>query len=107
MKNTELSKLDFKKLLVVVYEDLEPYLLAELNRLRDELISLSEDTEQEELLAIFEKSVNNFNRIDQDEHIKNGIDTDEREGLCEALTTMGAIVGLNEDGEYIDEWREW
>jgi len=40
MKKEELNKLKWKDFLPVVYEDLEPYLLAELSRLREELISL-------------------------------------------------------------------
>ncbi|NUO01750.1 MAG: hypothetical protein HUU01_14180 [Saprospiraceae bacterium] len=107
MKKEELQQLNFKDFLPVVYEDIEPYLIAELNRLRAELILLPEHTSEETLLSIFENSVKNLNRIDQDENIESGIDTEEREGLCEALSAMGTIVGLEEDGEYLDEWREW
>ena len=107
MKKDELNKLKIKDFLPVVYEDLEPHLIAELNRLLEELISLPEDTNEKELLSIFEKSVNNLNKIDQDESIESGIDTEEREGLCEALSVIGAILGLDKDGDYLDEWREW
>ncbi len=107
MKKDELSKLEFQKFLPVVYEDLEPHLLAELSRLRKELILLPEDTSEKKLLFLFEKSVINFNKIDMDEAIESNIDTDEREGLCEVLSHMGWIVGLDKDGEYLDDWREW
>ena len=107
MKKDELNKLNFRDFLPVVYEDLEPHLIAELNRFRKELIAFPEDTDEKELLLRFENSVKNLNKIDQDKSIESGIDTDEREGLCDALYTIGEIVGLSEDDEYLDEWREW
>ena len=107
MKKEELNKLNLKDFLPVVYEDIEPYLMTELNRLRDELISLSEETAKDELLLRFENSVKHLNQIDQDKSIESRIDTEEREGLCEALYAMGEIVGLSEDDEYLDDWREW
>ncbi len=107
MKNNELNKLEFKEILTIVYEDIEPHLFAELSRLRKELILLPENTSEKDLLSIFERSVINFNKIDLDETIENGIDTEEREGLCEALYRMGTIVGLDENREYLDEWRDW
>jgi len=48
-----------------------------------------------------------LNKIDQDDNIDSGIDTEEREGLCEALYKMGSIVGLDEETEYLDNWRDW
>lgn len=107
MKKDNLDKLNPKDFLPIVYEDIEPYLIAELNRLKNELIALPEDTTKEELLLRFESSVQNLNQIDRDNNIKSSIDTEEREGLCEALYTMGEIVGLSEDDEYLDDWREW
>jgi len=107
MKREELNKLDFKKFLSIVYEDIEPHLLAELNRFRDELSSLPDDTNRDMLLSKFENSVEKLNQIDNDESIESGIDTEEREGLCDALYAIGKIVGLSEDEEYIDRWRQW
>lgn len=107
MKKEELNKLDFKDFLPVVYEDLKPHLIAELNRFRKELASLPKDTDEKELLLRFENTVENLNKIDQDQNIESRIDTEEREGLCDALYTIGTIVGLSEEDEYLDEWREW
>ncbi|MEZ4988701.1 MAG: DUF4844 domain-containing protein [Saprospiraceae bacterium] len=107
MKKDELNKLNFKDFLPVVYEDLEPHLISELNRLRDELILLPENTDEKKLLTRFENSVKNLNKIDQNENIQSGIDTEEREGLCDALYAIGEIVGMSEDDEYLDEWRDW
>jgi len=107
MQKEALNQLKFKEFLPVVYEDLEPYLLEELDRLRQELVELPEDTEETDLLSKFENSVNNLNQIHDDDSIESCIDTEEREGLYEALSAMGKIVGLEEDGEYLDEWREW
>jgi hypothetical protein len=107
MKKEELNKLDFKKFLPIVYEDIELHLMAELKRLKDELASLPDDTNKDMLLSKFENSVGKLNQIDNDESIESGIDTEEREGLCDALYAMGKIVGLSEDEEYIDRWRQW
>lgn len=107
MKKGALNKLNFKDFLPVVYEDLEPHLIAELNRFRKELITLPENIDEKELLLRFENSVKNLNKIDQDKSIESGIDTEEREGLCDALYTIGEIVGLSDDDEYLDKWREW
>ncbi|MFK7933348.1 MAG: hypothetical protein AB8G22_07550 [Saprospiraceae bacterium] len=107
MKAKMLNQVVFKKFLPVVYEDLEPHLLAELERLRNELIELPEDTTKEIILESFKNAVYRFNDIDNDENIESTIDTEEREGLCEVLSHMGAVLGLDEDGEYLDEWREW
>lgn len=107
MKKNELTPLAFKNFLPICYEDLEPHLIAELNRLREELILLPDDTSEKIRLSIFEKSVNNFNQIEQEKNIKSTIDTSEREGLCEALYKMGEIIGLNKEDDYLDDWREW
>lgn len=48
MKKLALQEIDFKQSLPVVYEDLEPILMAELNLLRDKLIALPENTESYE-----------------------------------------------------------
>ncbi|MFK7972443.1 MAG: hypothetical protein AB8F95_18885 [Bacteroidia bacterium] len=107
MNAERLKMLNVKDFLPIVYEDIEPYLIAELNRLKEELINLPEETSKKELLSKFETSVNNLNQIDADDSTYSGIDTEEREGLCEGLYKMGTIVGLDEASEYLDEWREW
>lgn len=48
-----------------------------------------------------------LNQIEDNDHIESTIDTEEREGLCDALYKMGTIVGLDETLEYVDNWREW
>lgn len=107
MKKLELQKIDFKQSLPVVYEDLESILIAELNLLRDKLIALPENTESSEILNLFENCVLLLNKIGDNDDIESTIDTEEREGLCDALYKMGTIVGLDEKTEYIDNWREW
>ena len=107
MKAKELDQLNFKDYLSICYEDIEPHLLKELDRLRSELKSIPDDPTQDFLLSKFEISVLNLNKIDQDESIESRIDTEEREGLCEALYKMGTIVGLDEETEYLDNWRDW
>jgi len=107
MKAEDLAPLKFKDFLPICYEDIEPHLIGELNRLRAELSSLPEETNQETLLSLFEKSVNNLNQIDQMEEIESGIDTEEREGLCAALYKMGQLVGLDVSIDFLDEWRDW
>jgi len=107
MKKLALQEIDFKQSLPVVYEDLEPILMAELNLLRDKLIALPENTASSEILNLFENCVLSLNRIEDNDAIESTIDTEEREGLCDALYIMGTIVGLDEKEEYIDNWREW
>ncbi|WP_413513579.1 hypothetical protein [Myroides odoratus] len=107
MKKLALQKIDFKQSLPVVYEDLEPILMAELNALRDKLIALPENTESSEILNLFENCVLLLNQIEDNDAIESYIDTEEREGLCDALYKMGTIVGLDETEKYIDNWREW
>lgn len=107
MKKLELQEIDFKQSLPVVYEDLEPILMAELNALRDKLRTLPENTERSEILNLFEDCVLSLNKIEDNDAIESTIDTEEREGLCDALYKMGTIVGLDETTEYIDNWREW
>ncbi|MEZ4888844.1 MAG: hypothetical protein R3E32_29225 [Chitinophagales bacterium] len=107
MKKNELSQLNFKDFLPFCYEDLEPHLIAELNRLREELIELPEGSTEEIILSKFEESVNKLNDIDEDENIESTIETEEREGLCDALYKMGDIVGLDADTDFVDNWREW
>jgi len=51
MKAKELNALNFKDYLSVCYEDIEPHLLKELDRLRSELKSIPEDTSKDILLA--------------------------------------------------------
>ncbi|MCP1997399.1 hypothetical protein [Flavobacterium sp. HSC-61S13] len=107
MKKLELQEIDFKQSLPVVYEDLEPIIMAELNALRDKLRTLPENTESSEILNLFENCVLSLNKIEDNDAIESTIDTEEREGLCDALYKMGTIVGLDETTEYIDNWREW
>lgn len=107
MKKLELQEIDFKQSLPIVYEDLEPILMAELNALRDKLMALPENTESSEILNLFENCVLSLNKIDDNDAIESTIDTEEREGLCDALYKMGTIVGLDETTEYIDNWRAW
>lgn len=107
MKETELRAIVFKESLPVCYEDIEPYLIAELDKLRDDLIALPDRARQDEILALFEKCVNALNDLAENDEIENGIDTEEREGLCNALYKMGDIVGLDAETEYVDSWRDW
>ena len=107
MHATALKAIDFKDSLVVCYPDIEPLLLKELNTLRDQLILLPDNTPTKQILLLFRHCVEQLNQIDDDETIDSGIETEVREGLCDALYRMGDIVGLDSESEYIDKWREW
>jgi len=92
---------------VVCYEEIEPFLLKELEALRDRLIALPESTDKSKILSLFKGTVESLNELANDDTLDAGIDTEEREGLCDALYKMGNIVGLSEEDEYLDEWRDW
>jgi len=107
MKELELKAIDFKESLKVCYEDIEPFLMKELNNLRDKLILLPGDSDIETKMSLFQQAVENLNNLEDNEEIESSIDTEEREGLCDALYKMGNIIGLDESTEYIDNWRDW
>ena len=107
MKANELNALNFKDFLPVVYEDLEPLLLAALDDFRRELIALPEDASEQAIIAVFEISVNRMNEISESDEVDNSIDTEEREGLYEAYCAASKIVGTDPEVDFIHEWREW
>lgn len=107
MKELELKAIDFKESLQVCYEDIEPFLMKELNDLRDRLILLPDNSDEQTKLALFQATVENLNDLENNESLENGIDTEEREGLCDALYKMGNLIGLDESTDYIDNWRNW
>lgn len=111
MKSTELKSIDFKSKLEDCYEDVQPHLESELEKFRNRLIALAEDASDSEKLAVIQKCVESLNTLsntfDENEDIDGGIDTDEREILCEIIYEMGEIVGLDSNTDYVDEWREW
>jgi hypothetical protein len=107
MHETALKAINFKESLVVCYEDIEPVLMEALNTLRTKLIALPDDAETEMVMSLFEDCVEKLNEIANDETFVAGIDTEEREGLCDALYKMGDIVGLESETGYIDNWRDW
>jgi hypothetical protein len=107
MKADALKNVDFHQCLKFCYEDLEPYLLAELEQLREGLAALPEGASKKKILSLFEKCVVALNELDESEVLESGIDTVEREALCEALYRLGDVVGLDASTEYVDEWRDW
>jgi len=107
MKELKLKAIDFKESLQVCYEDIEPFLMKELNDLRDKLILLPDNSDEQTKLALFQTTVENLNDLENNESLENGIDTEEREGLCDALYKMGNLIGLDESTDYIDNWRDW
>ncbi|GEM_PF-1019640 len=107
VKEKELKAINFKEFLPIVYDDIEPHLMKELNNLREKLISMPDDSTEIEKMILFEECVYALNAIDEDENVESGIDTEEREGLCDTLYEMGDMVGLNSESEYIDEWKTW
>ena len=107
MKELELKAIDFKESLRVCYEHIEPFLMNELNELRNKLILLPDNSSEQTKLALFQETVENLDKLEDNESLENGIDTEEREGLCDALYKMGNVIGLDESTEYIDNWREW
>jgi len=68
---------------------------------------LPDDSDEPTKLSLFQETVQNLNELENNESIESGIDTEEREGLCDALYKMGTIIGLDESTDYIDNWREW
>lgn len=107
MQEKVLKAINFKESLVVCYEDIEPILMKELNDLRNKLIALSENTDPAIIMSLFQECVEKLNDTANDESLDSGIDTEEREGLCDALYKMGDVVGLDSETEYIDKWRDW
>jgi len=111
MKSEELNSIDFKSQLEDCYEDVQPYLEAELDKLRKRFIALPDNASEGDKLAAVQQCVEALNTLsntfDNDENIDGGIDTDEREILCENIYQMGIIVGLDADTDYVDVWREW
>jgi len=107
MKELKLKAIDFTESLQVCYEDIEPFLMKELNDLRDKLILLPDNSDEQTKLALFQTTVENLNDLENNESLENGIDTEEREGLCDALYKMGNLIGLDESTDYIDNWRDW
>jgi len=96
MKESELKTIDFKESLPVCYEDLEPFLMKELNSLREKLILLPDDADTKTKMSLFQETVENLNTVEDNEEIESTIDTEEREGLCDALYKMGNLIGLDE-----------
>lgn len=107
MQEAALKAINFKDSLIVCYEDIEPVLMRELNALRDKLILLPENTDKAEIIPLFQETVETLNEIANDDSLESTIDTEEREGLCDALYKMGDLVGLKDEGEYLDNWRDW
>lgn len=107
MKIAELSTIDFTSQLKYCYEELQPLLEEVLDELRQDLMDLPDDASEAEKLACIEASVKALNEIDEDDQLEHGIDTDEREILCEFIYQMGEIVGLDSDTDYVDNWRDW
>lgn len=107
MKEIELRAIDCKESLQVFYEDLEPFLMKELTTLRHKLILLIDDSTLKTKMSLFQETVENLNNLEVNEELESSIDTEEREGLCDALYKMGNLIGLDDSTEYIDNWRDW
>ena len=107
MKAKALNELKFKDFLPVVYEDIEPYLIGALGELRKHLIALPDGASEESIIALFEASVNRMNEISESDQVDSSIDTEEREGLCDAYRRISKIVGTDPDAGFVHEWREW
>ena len=109
MKKTELCAIDLSSNLESCYEELQPYLESELIGLREDLISLPEDASKPNILLYIKNCVEALNRLSEEleEYGEGGLDTSEREVLCNCIYQMGTIVGLQSETAYIDKWREW
>lgn len=70
----------------------------------DELVAAGRNLEPEIAEDILGQAVEHLNDLDQEEPF---IFTLEREDLCEWLTEVGHLAGLDADGEWIDEYRDW
>jgi len=103
----QLKKINFKSELKYCYEDLQPYLEKELNTLRRDFLKLPAKASKSRKLKCVERCVEAFNALEGSDAVENGIDTDEREILCDLIYRMGELVGLDSVTDYVDEWREW
>lgn len=68
----------------------------------DALIALGRDGSVEDATAILQRCVERFNDLDE-----GFICTLEREELCGILYEIGGYGGLDDEEDWVDEWREW
>lgn len=68
----------------------------------DALIALGEDGTEEDATEVLQQCVERYNDLDE-----GFITTLEREELCELLYQIGDLCGMDEEEEWVDEWREW
>ncbi|HMP79596.1 MAG TPA: hypothetical protein PKD54_09105 [Pirellulaceae bacterium] len=111
IKSGELKAIDIKSQLADCYEEVQPFLGTELEKLRIGLIALPVDAAESAKLAVVQRCVESLNvlsnKFDENEDIDGGIDADERVLLCEIIYTLGDIVGLDASAEHVDHWRVW
>ena len=102
MKHEELKAYEQKDYL----SEGHPSLLCEirpfLSELIAHLISAPEESSKEEVLKHFEICLKNINQYE------NEIETVEREAILGAIYEIGAIVGLDPESQFAEQWRgDW
>ncbi|MEM6692496.1 MAG: hypothetical protein AAF664_23900, partial [Planctomycetota bacterium] len=103
----QLRRIKFATELEYCYDDLKPLLERELDKLRIAFLKLPANASKSKKLQCVKKCVISLNALEDDESVENGIDTDEREILCDLIYRMGDLVGLDPENDYVDQWREW
>ncbi len=109
-----------KKILSLVIQDMHDfieddedaeYTVADVDRcekiLKTFLKESAEKQDKTSFLKGVEKAVLALNELNA-EVDETLIETDQREGICEYIITVGVIQGFNDENDDItEEWREW
>ncbi|NNJ26501.1 hypothetical protein [Alienimonas chondri] len=111
MNAAELNAVDVEAPFAHSYPTLRPHLVRIVQGLRDDLIALPSDSDEDVILQQFATRIEELNVLDEnagDQHAGvEDIDTLEREALCDALYALGGAVGLDESTDYVDDYRDW
>src|SRR5262249_14220625 len=68
----------------------------------DALIALGPKGSVEGASDLLRLCIERYNKLDE-----GFISTIEREDLCEILYEIGDLCGLDNEEEWVDEWRDW
>lgn len=107
VKTKTVKKLKFDSYGYCASVNSERVILAELENLRNNLINWDSKTvmNKEQMMSIFKDTIVNLNKFAKIDN--NNIQTDEREWIWSELEKMGNVLGFNDLGAYVDEWRQW
>jgi hypothetical protein len=68
----------------------------------DALIALGPGAAKDDALDVLRQCIEAYNELDE-----GFICTIEREELCDHLYEIGDLCGLKDEGDWVDEWRDW